>query len=74
MLLLRGDIAKSLISAYLAELRLRAPAACFFYGSRPPDSELRATRLRSGRTLVALMARRFLHISYIMYYHGTGDV
>ena len=38
VLLLRGDLAKSLSSALLAELRFRAPPLCFFYGSRPSDS------------------------------------
>ena len=42
VLLLRGDLAKSLISAFLAELRFRAPPPCFFYGSRAPDSERHA--------------------------------
>ena len=61
VLLLRGDLAKSLISAFLAELRFRAPPPRFFH---PPDSELHAC-MRSGPTLVASMVRRFLYVSYI---------
>ena len=72
LVLLCGDLAKSLVSAFLAEFRFRASPPCFFHGSRPLDSELHACAPTEPSWLWWFDV--FYTSSISICYHGLGDV